>query len=93
MIQKLNQRCHTTTQWIGTYESDTNRVIRGGSWINNARNIRCANRNRNTPENRNNNTGFRLAFAPSTKNRQNLCDYGPINRSIFRPLPPSRTIE
>lgn len=34
---------------------------RGGSWNNNARNCRAANRNRNTPENRNNNLGLRLA--------------------------------
>jgi len=35
-------------------------VNRGGSWNNNARNCRSANRNRNTPENRNNNLGFRV---------------------------------
>jgi hypothetical protein len=36
-------------------------VKRGGSWNNNAANLRSANRNRNTPDNRNNNLGFRLA--------------------------------
>jgi hypothetical protein len=36
------------------------RVLRGGSWNNNPRNLRAANRNRNTAENRNNNNGFRL---------------------------------
>ena len=40
-----------------------NRVLRGGSWINNGRNVRSANRNRNEPDNRNNNIGFRLALA------------------------------
>ena len=35
-------------------------VLRGGSWNNNPRNLRAANRNRNTPDNRNNNIGFRL---------------------------------
>jgi hypothetical protein len=35
-------------------------VIRGGSWNNNARNCRSANRNNNNPDNRNNNIGFRL---------------------------------
>ena len=39
----------------------SNRVNRGGSWNNNARNARVANRNNDTPANRNNNLGFRLA--------------------------------
>ncbi|TLU88034.1 MAG: hypothetical protein FDX21_01310 [Chlorobium sp.] len=42
----------------------SNRVFRGGSWNNNAENCRSANRNRNTPDNRNNNIGFRLVFVP-----------------------------
>jgi len=41
--------------------SGSNRVNRGGSWNNNARNGRSANRNRNDPGNRRNNLGFRLA--------------------------------
>lgn len=36
------------------------RVVRGGSWNNNPNNSRVANRNRNNPDNRNNNTGFRV---------------------------------
>ena len=36
------------------------RVLRGGSWNNNAKNLRSANRNKNEPDNRNNNVGFRL---------------------------------
>jgi hypothetical protein len=39
-----------------------NRVIRGGSWNNNARNCRPDNRNNNPPGNANNNLGFRLSF-------------------------------
>jgi len=39
------------------------RVLRGGSWNNNGRNCRSANRNHNDPSNRNNNIGFRLARA------------------------------
>lgn len=35
---------------------------RGGSWNNNPRNVRSANRNRNSPNNRNNNLGFRLVL-------------------------------
>lgn len=38
-------------------------MLRGGSWNNNGRNCRSANRNRNEPANRNNNLGFRLARA------------------------------
>lgn len=34
---------------------------RGGSWNNNPANVRCSNRNNNTPGNRNNNIGFRLS--------------------------------
>ena len=36
-------------------------MLRGGSWNNNPQNCRVANRNNNTPGNRNNNVGFRLA--------------------------------
>lgn len=42
----------------------SNRVIRGGSFNNNAQNCRSANRNNNNPGNRNNNIGFRLASSP-----------------------------
>ena len=41
----------------------SNRVLRGGSWNNNGRNVRSANRNRNQPDKRNHNIGFRLALA------------------------------
>lgn len=40
----------------------SNRVNRGGSWNNNARNCRVSNRNNNDPGNRNNNLGLRLAL-------------------------------
>ena len=39
------------------------RVLRGGSWNNNSRNCRSANRNRNNADVRNNNIGFRLAVS------------------------------
>jgi hypothetical protein len=35
-------------------------VLRGGSFNNNRRNARCAYRNRNNPNNWNNNNGFRV---------------------------------
>ncbi|XZW09897.1 SUMF1/EgtB/PvdO family nonheme iron enzyme [Treponema denticola] len=41
--------------------SGTNRVKRGGSWNNNANNCTVGKRNNNSPDNRNNNLGFRLA--------------------------------
>jgi len=36
-------------------------VLRGGSFNNNETNVRCAYRNRNNPNNRNRNNGFRVA--------------------------------
>ncbi|HLC15140.1 MAG TPA: hypothetical protein VJL89_02800 [Thermodesulfovibrionia bacterium] len=36
--------------------------MRGGSWNNNARNCRSANRDRNASDNRNDNAGFRLVL-------------------------------
>ncbi|WP_157197984.1 SUMF1/EgtB/PvdO family nonheme iron enzyme [Methylomonas sp. 2B] len=41
------------------------RALRGGSWNNKPSNLRSANRNRNRPDEANNNTGFRLASTPS----------------------------
>ena len=38
----------------------SNRVNRGGSWNNSARNARVANRNNDDPGNRNDNLGLRL---------------------------------
>ena len=38
-------------------------MLRGGSWINNGRNVRSAYRNYDHPGNRNDNYGFRLARA------------------------------
>jgi len=37
----------------------------GGSWINNQENLRCAARNNNQPDNRNNNIGFRVVSVQS----------------------------
>ena len=51
------------TDPTGAY-SGSNRVNRGGSWNNNARNCRSANRNNNNPDNRNNNIGFRIVLSP-----------------------------
>jgi hypothetical protein len=45
----------------GRGHQGTNRVIRGGAWNSNARNVRAAYRNPNHPSNRWNDLGFRLA--------------------------------
>lgn len=44
-------------------ERGERRVLRGGSWNNNGRNVRSACRNNWEPDNRNDNAGFRLARA------------------------------
>jgi len=41
----------------------TTRVLRGGSFNNNSRNARCSFRNRNNPDNRNRNNGFRVVVS------------------------------
>jgi formylglycine-generating enzyme required for sulfatase activity len=41
------------------------RTLRGGSWNNNDNNLRCAARNYNHPDNRNNNIGFRVLRSQS----------------------------
>ncbi|KPA18957.1 Sulphatase-modifying factor domain protein [Candidatus Magnetomorum sp. HK-1] len=46
------------------------RVLRGGSWCNNARICRAAYRNRNTPDYRFDNAGFRLVFSPRSVSGQ-----------------------
>jgi hypothetical protein len=45
------------------------RVLRGGSFNNNDQNVRCANRNRNDPDNRNRNNGFRVVASTLFKAR------------------------
>jgi len=43
------------------------RLLRGGSWNNNATNCRVATRNNNNPYNSNNNNGFRLCNAEEAR--------------------------
>ncbi|MCP4416951.1 MAG: SUMF1/EgtB/PvdO family nonheme iron enzyme [Chloroflexi bacterium] len=47
-------------------------TVRGGSWNNNQRNARVANRNRNNPHNSNNNIGFR-AVSHDFRNADRQC--------------------
>lgn len=67
-------------------EYGSNRVLRGGSWINDAPNCRAAYRNDNHPANRNDNVGFRLL---SSFLRPTPIVYGPwaCTKIMTRPLP------
>ena len=73
MDQDRLQETHfdVSIRW-GLGSKGSNRVMRGGSWNNNARNVRSACRNWNDPGNRNKNLGFRLLNSaervPVTKN-------------------------
>ena len=57
------------------------RVLRGGAFNNEARNVRCAYRNRNNPNNRNNNIGFRLVSASHILSLLLWC-----RRAVYLPL-------
>lgn len=56
----------------------SNRVLRGGSWNNNANNCRVANRNNNNPTNSNNNNGFRPVRSSETRCLQRQQDSDPV---------------
>ena len=57
------------------------RVLRGGAWNNNRQNVRCAYRNRNNPNNRNDNNGFRVVARPAP---WLSCSNGPCTRPAGR---------
>jgi formylglycine-generating enzyme required for sulfatase activity len=44
-------------------------VLRGGAFNNNDNNLRCAYRNDNDPDNRNNNIGFRVVLSTLSDSR------------------------
>ena len=52
----------------------THPALRGASWINNPDNARCSYRNRNQPDNFNNNIGFRVVLSIA------LCPVRSVNR-------------
>ncbi len=73
---------------LTTLEPEQLRVVRGGSWNNTSENLRAAARNRNEPDNRNNNLGFRVCrvlVPPSTLCRQSPCLHGVRERAQKRP--------
>ncbi len=61
--QMFNCRQNCVRIGLGKARNGTRRVLRGGNWNDNARNLRSAYRNHNTPDNRNHNIGLRLAGA------------------------------
>ena len=68
--------CRATHQTLRPYgeegQDERLRVVRGGAYNNEARNVRCAYRNRNNPHNRNDNQGFRVVVShafPCNKKR------------------------
>src|SRR5262249_46023250 len=71
------------TKVVGERSRASNRVTRGGSWNNDARNYRGAKPIRNTPDNRSKNLGFRLARAPQVERM--LCPTEPTAFPV--PLP------
>jgi len=53
--------------------------VRGGCWNNNADNARASRRNRNNPDNRNNDVGFRVlssAHIAASARFAGIADYG-----------------
>ncbi|MBF0452841.1 MAG: SUMF1/EgtB/PvdO family nonheme iron enzyme [Candidatus Magnetomorum sp.] len=57
---QIRIRCSNRSLIQGHVHKGSNRVVRGGNWGNNAQNCRSAQRNNNSPGNRNNNYGCRL---------------------------------
>jgi hypothetical protein len=67
-----------------TTVSGSNRVIRGGSWNNDARNCRSAYRNNDAPGNRNDNLGFRL-LSTGLSRRGRFTDLLRVLQAMSRP--------
>ncbi len=60
-VRRVAQNCHFRAFWpVVRGLSKSNRVLRGGAFNNNDRNVRAAYRNQNNPNNRNHNNGFRV---------------------------------
>jgi hypothetical protein len=61
--------------WLWGHPVPARRVVRGGSWNNTTENCRASYRNRNDPDNRNNNLGLRLVrrLGPHPQARWRKC--------------------
>ena len=74
--------------WENGRNATANRVMRGGSWNNHARNVRAACRNNIHPENRNDNVGFRCVRAqprPGWRGYEQAVFPGVLGASRVRP--------
>ena len=62
--------------------------MRGGAWNNNDRNARASVRNRNAPDNHNNNVGVRVSSTAQSGDRlsQNSVVYGPRERATVQSM-------
>ena len=67
MKPKVCEKKCLVLQSFAEGDAEHSGVLRGGSWNNETQAVRSANRNRNTPDNRNNNIGFRLASPPACR--------------------------
>ena len=59
--QSRRQAVTPPTRGVAVAWGQVAKVLRGGSWNNNANNVRAPNRNNNNPNNQNNNMGLRCA--------------------------------
>ncbi len=56
------------------------RVVRGGAFNNNERNVRCAYRNNRNPHNRNQNQGFRVVLSTYFMADAGIAAWGHLRR-------------
>ena len=69
------------------HDCGSSRVLRGGSWNNNENNLQSDNPNTNTPNNENNNIGFRISSPGIRKDPIS----GQTRRGAESPRRPRRT--
>jgi hypothetical protein len=62
-------------------------VLRGGAWNNNQNNARCDARNRNNPNNSNDNIGFRVCAPRTWRPARNVARHQPGGRGPIKDRP------